>query len=65
MDKVININDNIKLSDNKFKIKIDREDIPMFINILLNKNIKIYSIYEEKLSLEDAFLKRTGGNKID
>jgi len=65
VDKVININDNIKLSDNKFKIKINREDIPMFINILLDKNIKIYSIYEEKLSLEDAFLKRTGGNKID
>lgn len=65
VDKVIDINDNIKLSDNKFKIKINREDIPMFINILLDKNIKIYSIYEEKMSLEDAFLKRTGGNKID
>lgn len=65
VDKVIDINNNIKLSDNKFKIKIDREDIPMFINILIKKDIKIYAIYEEKLSLEEAFLKRTGGNKID
>lgn len=65
VDKVININDNIKLSDNKFKIKINKEDIPSFINILVNKEIKIYAIYEERLSLEDAFLKKTGGNKID
>lgn len=65
VDKVLNINDNIKLSDNRFKIRINKEDIPNFINILINKNIKIYAIYEEKLSLEEAFLKRTGGNKID
>ncbi len=64
VDKFISINDNIKLSDNSFKIKINREDIPVFINILIDKGIKIYSIYEEKLSLEDAFLKKTGGNKI-
>lgn len=65
VDKVLNINDNIKLSDTKFKIKINKEDIPNFINILVNKKIKIYAIYEERLSLEDAFLKKTGGNKID
>lgn len=54
-----------KISDCKFKVKIDRKDIPDFINKLISDGIQIYAIYEEKLSLEDAFLKRTGGNKID
>ena len=46
------------------------------INILLNcyhilpytfleNNIKIYGIREEEISLEEAFLKRTGGNVIE
>lgn len=55
----------IQISDTKFKVNINRNDIPSFINKLINKEINIYSIYEERLSLEDAFLKKTGGNKID
>ena len=29
------------------------------------QNIKIYSVKQEEVSLEDAFLKKTGGNIID
>ena len=34
-------------------------------NVLNRKNIKVYEVQEVRMSLEDAFLKRTGGNKID
>ena len=61
----LNIENIEKISENSFKVNINREEIPEFINKLIDKKIKIYSIYEDKLSLEDAFLKRTGGNQID
>lgn len=65
VDKIKDIDNIEKISENSFKVNINREKIPEFINKLIDKKIKIYSIYEDKLSLEDAFLKRTGGNKID
>lgn len=65
VDKIKGIDNIEKISENSFKININREEIPEFINKLIDKKIKIYSIYEDKLSLEDAFLKRTGGNQID
>lgn len=65
VDKIKDIDNIEKISENSFKVNINREEIPEFINKLIDKKIKIYSIYEDKLSLEDAFLKRTGGNKID
>lgn len=65
VDKIKDIENIEKISENSFKVNINREEIPEFINKLIDKKIKIYSIYEDKLSLEDAFLKRTGGNQID
>lgn len=65
VDKIKDIDNIEKISENSFKVNINREEIPKFINKLIDKKIKIYSIYEDKLSLEDAFLKRTGGNQID
>lgn len=65
VDKIKGIDNIEKISENSFKVNINREEIPKFINKLIDKKIKIYSIYEDKLSLEDAFLKRTGGNQID
>ncbi len=65
VDKIKGIDNIEKISENSFKVNINREEIPEFINKLIDKKIKIYSIYEDKLSLEDAFLKRTGGNQID
>lgn len=65
VDKIKDIDNIEKISENSFKVNINREEIPEFINKLIDKKIKIYSIYEDELSLEDAFLKRTGGNQID
>ena len=72
---VFEIDDTSKLADLKeeveiidedtFKIAIKRDDIPKFVTQLISKKIKIYGIEEERLSLEDAFLRKTGGNKID
>ena len=65
VDKIKDIDNIEKISENSFKVNINREEIPEFINKLIDKKIKIYSIYEDELSLEDDFLKRTGGNQID
>ena len=54
------------IEDNKFKIQIkSNEEIPGIVKTLVENNIKIYGIREEEISLEEAFLKRTGGNVID
>lgn len=43
----------------------DKENIPFIIKKLVLQDIKIYSIKEDVVSLEDAFFKKTGGNVID
>ena len=45
--------------------KSKKEEIPNIITKLINNNILIYEVYENKISLEEAFLNKTGGNKID
>lgn len=47
------------------KFNAEKEDIPGTINTLVKNNIKIYSIKEVEISLEEAFLNRVGGNEID
>ena len=37
----------------------------VFIKKLVENDIKIYAVNENKISLEDAILKKTGGNVID
>lgn len=54
-----------KINDNSFKIHTNKKSIPEIIKKLIENDIKIYTIKEEEISLEDAFLKRTGGNIID
>ena len=49
----------------EFTIIAEREQIPGVVKTLVENNIKVYEVNEEKLSLEDAFLKKTGGNTID
>ena len=65
--KISNIeNNNIKIiSNTNFKIKCTKEEISEVIRYLVENNIKIYSVTEEVTTLEDAFLMKTGGNKID
>lgn len=42
-----------------------KEEIPEIISLLVTNNIKIYNVHEKEVSLEEAFLNKVGGNKID
>lgn len=53
------------LNDNMFRLKINREDIPDLIQKLVKNDYLIYQVAEFQISLEDAFLEKTGGNTID
>ncbi len=53
------------VNDNEFSIIGDKKDISKLIKELVNNDIEIYSVKEQELSLEEAFLKKTGGNIID
>lgn len=55
----------IALNEHKIQVSIEKENVPDFIKKLVLQNIKIYSVIEDILTLEDAFLKKTGGNIID
>lgn len=53
------------ISQNQFEIYLEREKVPNFIKELVEEGISIYEVKEKEISLEDAFLKKTGGNIID
>ncbi len=61
---ILNFKMEIKNSEEAM-IDITREQVPEAVKTLVKENIKIYEIHEEQMSLEDAFLKKTGGNSID
>jgi len=63
LDKVIK-NEYEIINDEMVKVFIDREDVPKLIESLLNKKYKVYEVRMLQLSLEDAFLEKTGGNVI-
>lgn len=54
-----------KINENNIRIHVNKKEIPAIIKKLVENNIKIYTVREETITLEDAFLKRTGGNIID
>lgn len=53
------------LNDTQFEIYLETEEIPQMIKDLVLANIKIYEVKAKEVSLEDAFLKKTGGNVIE
>ena len=60
------IGDLAEATDNThLQIHAEKENIPFFVKKLVLQEVKIYSIQEDVLSLEDAFFKKTGGNIID
>jgi ABC-2 type transport system ATP-binding protein len=70
VDKLEKITDTIGmqieiLNDNMFRIKTNREDIPGIVKKLVDSDYSIYQVTEFRVSLEEAFLSKTGGNKID
>ena len=53
------------VDDNVISIEITKNDVPTVLKTLLDNKIKVFSCVEKEMSLEEAFLKRTGGNVID
>lgn len=64
--EILNILENKieKLDDENIQVYAKKEEIPEIIEKLVTSGVKIYSVYPEEMSLEDAFLKKTGGNVI-
>ncbi len=54
--------ENVEIIDENFiNYYGEKEDIAKFIEFLVSKKIKIYSVVKDKESLEDIFIKKTGG----
>ena len=69
-NKVKNINGlknkKIEVIDNQnITIEISKSEVPEIVKTLVEQSVKIYSIREKEISLEEAFLKKTGGNVIE
>lgn len=70
VDKVIEVSNILenkveRIDDENIQVYAKKEEIPEIIEKLITSGVKIYSVYPEEMSLEDAFLKKTGGNVID
>ena len=59
------IDDVTLINDKSFSIFIEKEKVPKIIKKLIDHNIDIYEVKLRELTLEEAFLNKTGGNKID
>lgn len=53
------------INPNEVKVLVERNNVPNLVKKIVDNNIKIYSVKKDNISLEDAFLKKTGGNVID
>lgn len=53
------------IDDKHLEVIKDEEEIAKFIKELVKLNIDIYEVKKEVLSLEEAFINRAGGKKID
>ena len=62
--KLLNSNDKI-IDTNYIEVIKDEKEIAEFIKVLVNNNIDIYEVKKEVLTLEEAFMNRAGGKKID
>ena len=53
------------ISDYLVEVFIDDDDVSDLLLEILNNKYKVRQVIKEEMSLEDAFIKKTGGNKID
>lgn len=53
------------IDNNTLRFQAKKNEIPDIVSNLVKSNIKIYKLTEDQTSLEDAFLKKTGGNIIE
>ena len=59
------VNKHSIIDEHTIEIVCTKEEISDILKYLLNNDIKVYVVNEKVTSLEEAFLKKTGGNKID
>ena len=59
------VKDIIIIDNHKFKMNVSKEEVPEFIEKLVENKIKIYEVKQEEKTLEDAFFEKTGGNVIE
>ena len=57
--------DDFIIDKNNVKFFIEEKEVPDMINKLISKNVLIYEIKYDSLTLEEAFISKAGGNKID
>lgn len=55
---------NVEIKDNDIILAVKDEEIPNIIKILIENNIRIYRIEEERKTLEEKFLELTEGKDI-
>ena len=53
------------MDENKFRINIEKQEIPEIVEKLVKNNVKIYEVKQEEKTLEEAFFEKTGGNVIE
>lgn len=53
------------VSKNKIRVYISKEEMTKLMESLIKNKYQIYSMQEEKLTSEQAFIKKVGENKID
>ncbi len=64
-DNIKNIVENANvLNSAEFKILAEPKEVATIVKKLVENNIEVYRIEEDITTLEDAFLRKTGGNKI-
>jgi ABC-2 type transport system ATP-binding protein len=65
-NKASKIIENVRIiTDTMFGKIIERDKVPELIKKMIENNIDIYEVRLRELTLEEAFLNKTGGNKID
>ena len=52
-----------EVSKTKFSFNGDKESIAKIVKKLVKENIDVYEVKMQELTLEEAFLKKTGGKK--
>ena len=53
------------LDDESFEIEIEKSEINSILKKLISNDYEIYSLFKVSMSLEEAFMKETGGNVIE
>lgn len=53
------------IKDNKIRVYISKDKLTELMQKLIENKYQIYSLQEEKLTSEEAFIKKVGENKID